>query len=164
MLRRKNIPIVYGGDKVNATLFFINDYINVWDDGTLGGMNVSFSGIYKKYSENYSIVVLSQDTDKDSETNWGYTAEDQEYILPYSSTMYLSISDLYGLTADQARYARNEIYARHGRKFKDKELQKYFDNCSWYYGFIEPGDFDESWLNEYEKENVKVIKEYENGL
>ena len=76
----------------------------------------------------------------------------------------MSISDLYGLTADQARYARNEIYARHGRKFKDKDLQKYFDNCSWYYGFIEPGDFDESWLNEYEKKNVKVIKEYENGL
>lgn len=152
------------GDEVNATLFFINDYINVWDDGTLGGMDVTFSGIYKKYSEIYSIVVPSQDTDKDSETNWDYAAEDKEYILPYSSTMYLSISDLYGLTADQARYARNEIYARHGRKFKDKDLQKYFDNCSWYYGFIEPGDFDESWLNEYEKKNVKVIKEYENGL
>lgn len=127
-------------------------------------MDVTFSGIYKKYSEIYSIVVPSQDTDKDSETNWDYAAEDKEYILPYSSTMYLSISDLYGLTADQARYARNEIYARHGRKFKDKDLQKYFDNCSWYYGFIEPGDFDESWLNEYEKKNVKVIKEYENGL
>lgn len=152
------------GDEVNATLFFINDYISVWDDGTLGGMNVTFSGIYKKYSENYSIVVPSQDTDKDSETNWDYAKEDKEYILPYSSTMYLSISDLYGLSADQARYARNEIYARHGRKFKDKDLQKYFDNCSWYYGFIEPEDFDESWLNEYEKENVKVIKEYENSL
>ncbi len=47
--------------------------------------------------------------------------------------------------------ARNEIYARHGRKFKDKTLQKYFDEKSWYEGEYEPDEFQETWLSLLER-------------
>ena len=59
------------------------------------------------------------------------------------------------------RIARNEIYARHGRRFRDSSLQSYFNNCSWYSGTIAPDSFNESVLNAYEKANVQTIKKYE---
>ena len=62
------------------------------------------------------------------------------------------------MTPTQLRYAKNEIYARHGRKFKDKELQIWFDSQEWYDGYIEPEDFDESVFSEIEKENILTIQ------
>lgn len=63
--------------------------------------------------------------------------------------------------AEQCRLARNEIYARHGRKFQDEAVQKYFEGCSWYEGLIEPDQFEEALLNEYEVSNRDLIVEYE---
>ncbi len=83
------------------------------------------------------------------------------YILPESSSKYLTDADLAGLTAEQLRLARNEIYARHGRKFKDAGIQNYFNSCAWYQPTIEPGAFQESWLNQYELANRDLIKNYE---
>lgn len=85
-----------------------------------------------------------------------------DYIFPESDSRYLKKSDLKNCDAKTLRLGRNEIYARYGRRFQDSELQEYFDSTSWYIGLIEPEDFDESVLNEYEKKNLKIIKEYEN--
>lgn len=90
--------------------------------------------------------------------------ETSEYILPNSDREYISKSDLYGLSEWEVRIARNEIMARHGRRFKDQSLQDYFDSCSWYYGTLSPDEFDKNYdsnLNEYEKKNATTIKEYE---
>ncbi len=87
--------------------------------------------------------------------------EDGEYMLPGSDTTYITMSDLKGFSAEECRIARNEIYARHGRKFDDEELQKYFDGKDWYHGTIALGDFTEDMLNEYELANRDVIVEYE---
>ncbi|MCC8028237.1 MAG: BspA family leucine-rich repeat surface protein, partial [Lachnospiraceae bacterium] len=95
------------------------------------------------------------------------TAEDDaadDYILPTSSAVYLTEADLEGLTQDELRYARNEIYARHGRKFDDAELQAYFDAKSWYSGTVESADFSDDMLNEYEKANLIQIKAREEAL
>lgn len=86
---------------------------------------------------------------------------EQQYILPNSASQYLSESDLEGLDAMTLRLARNEIYARHGRKFDDPNLQSYFDSCSWYIGTISPNDFQESILNKYEIANRDLIVAYE---
>ncbi len=92
-------------------------------------------------------------------------ASDGDYILPDSSTAYISESDIAGLTSEELRLARNEIYARHGRKFDNEGLQEYFNGKDWYNGTIEPDDFDDnSIFNEYEKENVKTIQDRENEL
>ena len=87
------------------------------------------------------------------------TADD--YILPDSSTSYLTKADLRGLSKDECRIARNEIYARHGRKFEDETLQAYFNSLDWYTPSIEPDDFDESMLNKYEVANRDLIVKYE---
>ena len=85
----------------------------------------------------------------------------QEYILPESSTRYLTKDELVGLTAEQCRIARNEIYARHGRMFKDEGLQNYFGSFDWYVPTIAPDDFQESMLNEYEIANRDLLVQYE---
>lgn len=87
--------------------------------------------------------------------------EKSEYILPQSDSELLSKSDLEGLSQDELRIARNEIYARHGRRFKDEELQKYFDECSWYNGTIDPDSFQDSMLSDIEHANKDLIVKYE---
>ena len=76
--------------------------------------------------------------------------------------MPLSASDLYGLSKDQLRIARNEIYARHGRMFNDASLQAYFNSKSWYRGTIAPSNFrDDSMLTKLERDNIKLIQSFE---
>ncbi len=86
----------------------------------------------------------------------------ENYIFPDSSTRYLTEEDLMGKSNEELRIGRNEIAARHGRKFKDEELQAYFDSKSWYFGYCEPDNFNtEYMLNEIEKKNMDFIKEHE---
>lgn len=88
-------------------------------------------------------------------------ARSAEYILMDSSTRELTSSDLYGMSSEQLELARNEIYARHGRKFDDPDIRAYFEAQSWYNGVIEPEDFTEDMLSEIEKRNIQFIKSYE---
>ncbi len=80
-----------------------------------------------------------------------------DYILPYSDTDDMEAAGIM-IFGDVARYAKNEIYARYGRKFNDRELQEYFNNRPWYNGTIEPDKFDESMLSDVEKKNVEYLK------
>ena len=83
------------------------------------------------------------------------------YVLPNSSSSYLSASDVKNLSSYQLMIARNEIYARHGRKFNDSELQAYFNSKSWYKGTVNPEDFSTSVFNDYEIQNIELIQSYE---
>lgn len=107
------------------------------------------------------IGVPAEEDSEESVQNSTAAVEAANYILPESSTRALTASDLAGLTKDQLRIARNEIYARHGRRFKDAGLQQYFDSQSWYQGTIAPDQFDEGVLSEVEKANIDLIKKYE---
>lgn len=83
-----------------------------------------------------------------------------DYILPYSDIEYISESELVGLDKRTSELALNEIYARHGRKFNDSSIQSYFNEKSWYDGFIEPEDFSDSVFNKYETKNIATIDSY----
>lgn len=86
---------------------------------------------------------------------------DSGYILPDSDSCYLSEYDISGLSWQELCYARNEIYARHGRMFQSAELTNYFATKSWYFGYVTPADFSTSVFNEYEKANVSLLDQYE---
>ena len=79
-------------------------------------------------------------------------------IFPDSSERLLTQADVAGLSAWELQLARNEIYARHGRRFTNQELQAYFDGCSWYQGTIAPADFDEGVFNDVELANIAFLK------
>ncbi len=83
------------------------------------------------------------------------------YIIPDSDKRLLTQEDLSHIgTTAFLRYAKNEIYARHGRQFASADLDAYFNSKNWYTGTIAPEQFDESVLSEIEKENVNFIQEY----
>ena len=70
----------------------------------------------------------------------------------------LAETTLDNMFAEDLRVLRNEVYARHGRVFKDKQLQGYFETQSWYRA---NPDFKDEQLNEIEAANLKKIVEAE---
>ncbi|MDO4615586.1 MAG: YARHG domain-containing protein, partial [Lachnospiraceae bacterium] len=99
---------------------------------------------------------------ENTETN----TQNTEYILVNSASKYLSAVDVQNLSAEELRLARNEIFARHGRTFRDAELQSYFDSCSWYSGTVDPDTFDSqkgNILSAVEQANLALIQEMENS-
>ncbi|MDO5418207.1 MAG: YARHG domain-containing protein [Lachnospiraceae bacterium] len=88
----------------------------------------------------------------------------QEYLIPDSSIRALTAADVAGMTKEQLRLARNEIYARHGRMFTSEDLQNYFNGKSWYRGTISAQSFTDSMLSQLEKDNIKVIQQAEEAL
>ena len=102
-----------------------------------------------------------QNTTEPESIDDGSSDADDDYILPDSGTRKLTNSDLEGLDANELELARNEIYARAGRRFNTDYIQDYFDDKWWYVGTIEPEDFTEDMLNDVEKYNVNFIRNYE---
>ena len=74
------------------------------------------------------------------------------------STKAVTQKLLEGMFLEDARKLRQEIYARRGRVFKDRWLQKYFESFGWY----KPNPrFSEAALSAVEKKNVRTILTYE---
>ena len=117
-----------------------------------------------QYNTTINNTIYEPAYEEPANNNTSYAYETEEFILPKSNERILQKSDLYGLTKWQCKIARNEIYARHGRLFKDDELQNYFTSCSWYKGRIDPDDFSESVLNEVELANRDLIVNYEKEM
>jgi hypothetical protein len=68
----------------------------------------------------------------------------------------LTRAELQYLSADQLRIARNEIFARKGRYFRDDRLRAHFSQFPWY----DPYTYDVS-LNAVEQANVSLIQSLE---
>ena len=74
------------------------------------------------------------------------------------STKPVTRALLEGLFLEDASQMRQEIYARHGKVFKEPWLQKYFSSFAWYKA--DP-DFTDANLTEVEKQNIALIAAYE---
>ena len=132
-----------------------------WYAGIVPADQFSESVLSKTEKTNISTIKAYEDyLDGDSDTG-SSTVTNGDYIIPDSSTRYLSDSDVRGLDDHTLMLARNEIYARHGRKFNDAEIRAYFESKSWYYPTIDPADFTEDMLSDVEKSNIALIKSYE---
>lgn len=85
-------------------------------------------------------------------------AAQENKLREWLSTNLIDENFLGPLFAEDLRVLRNEMYARHGRVFKDKALQKYFEAQPWYKANPE---FKDEELNETEVANLAKIKEAE---
>lgn len=128
-----------------------------------------------KAGENYFVIKNSQPQEQIADildivptveytVMFNYPKNASDYILPMSDRGYLTEDDLKTLSKDELRLARNELYARHGRLFKDQELQAYFNTFDWYDGRIAPDKFSDSMLNMYEIANRDLIVAYEEKM
>ncbi len=78
------------------------------------------------------------------------------FLFPDSDRRNLTRAELSKLSSEQLRIARNEIYARKGRYFKDQQLAAYFARMPWY----KPYAWDVS-LSAVEQANVTLIQSLE---
>jgi len=68
---------------------------------------------------------------------------------------------LHGLSLNELRLLRNEVYARHGRKFQAEWLSQYFFSQPWY----RPDEnFKDEELSGADKQNVEIIVAYEKKI
>jgi len=79
-----------------------------------------------------------------------------DFLLADSNVRYLTRAELQGLSADRLHLARNEIFARRGRYFKDDALRAYFEQFPWY----QPHAWDVP-LTPVEKANIGLIASIE---
>lgn len=77
---------------------------------------------------------------------------------PETSTKLLSYTDVENLDIYELGYMRNEIYARHGYSFKNKEWRYVFEETDWY---MPMGVDIRHQLSDTEIENIGLIYEYE---
>ena len=110
-----------------------------------------------------------QETDQEVEIQDGTEEDDMmvepEYILANSNTEKLTEADLAGLTKEQLRLARNEIYARNGMIFGVTDLDEYFKTKSWYTPKYKSDEFyDTVEMNAIEEANVEFILQLEKSM
>lgn len=111
--------------------------------------------------EDSSGMLITKDSLKKKANTMSNTSE---YILPNSDSILLTSADVSGLSLQQINYAKNEIYARHGRLFDSPELQKYFNSKDWYSGRIDASSFNDSMLSDIEKKNAEFLSSVEFGI
>lgn len=90
------------------------------------------------------------------------TDADANYIFPESSTRALTREEVEAHTKEELRFARNEIFARHGMIFGVDDLNEYFSSKSWYNPTIPAEEFYERVeMSMIEEKNIVLIQEVE---
>lgn len=91
-----------------------------------------------------------------------YSSYDNGYVIPDSTSRYITPGEIKMMTLQEICYAKNEIFARHGRIFQSQELKDFFNSKSWYYGSVSPNNFSYSVFNSFETANVEALQTAEN--
>ncbi len=86
--------------------------------------------------------------------------------LPSPKYLFLSEraigdQDLANKSALELDIMRNEVFARYGRRFKDPELQSYFNTQPWYKPIYEADKFPEDLLTATEIKNVNYLSDFQ---
>ena len=106
-----------------------------------------------------------RETESETETESEIEADTRsEYIFPDMDTRYLTQDEVSKLSLQAVCYAKNELYARHGRKFLSEELKDYFNDKTWYEGTVDPDSFSPGVFNTYENDNLLLLVSAEEKL
>ena len=121
------------------------------------------------YLQRYQEMFAEDEEEETSAEEGGEAGEEKEekepwFIFPDSSHEELTKEDLVGLSAADLRKAVNEIYARHGRKFKSADLNEYFSEKPWYRGIYSPDEFDNGSISSLEYKNINLMEDVRKSL
>ena len=102
-----------------------------------------------------SVIIVTPESSKTPTpvTPSGYS----DYLGLGVSSRYISRSEILGYSASQLQLEINEMYARHGYKFKGGEYYNYFSGFSWYNPDTSSMDVAASRFNSYELSNLKIL-------
>jgi hypothetical protein len=105
-------------------------------------------------TENASSSPAQQDAEANEDTNPAFAGEK----FAATREVELTVPDVNESSLSEITYAINEMFARHGADFRDKQTKKQFSEFSWY----QPRagltlDQIESEFSDLEKQNLKVL-------
>lgn len=106
--------------------------------------------------ERYNVGFLRTLERQPRQKTQAINSDNQPWLLPYSNNRLITKSELRHYSKTELRYARNEIFARHGYIFSSQDLKQYFSSKSWY-----KPKTKQVHLSEIESANVKLIKSME---
>ena len=120
---------------------------------SISGLNITDGSLERFKQKHPNCTIYSQSRSEELENP-------DAYLMPQSNVYALSETFLKDYSTYDLWIAKNEIFARKGRRFENEELQSYFNEKSWYHGVIESDDFDpDAMLNDAEKANVELMIE-----
>ncbi|MBQ0001780.1 MAG: YARHG domain-containing protein [Clostridiales bacterium] len=88
----------------------------------------------------------------------------ENYLVPEADSRKYTKEEISDMSLQVVCYAKNEIYARHGRLFVSQELSEYFNEQSWYKGTVSPNSFSQSVFNTNENANIRLLSDREHEL
>lgn len=159
------IYFVFNGEKSGSSVTSEQTPLKVSQPGKkekklVDSISITAEGYVKKPKENKKTETKKKESKKAEEK----TETSDDYICSKSNSDILTDADIKGLSAQKLNYARNEIYARHGRMFDSQELQDYFSSKSWYKGIYSASDFDANYsglLSDIERKNIEFLSSAE---
>lgn len=104
------------------------------------------------------IVQAQEEEEPDPTSSPTPTGSAVENLAGLGASRRLTHADLQGMSARDLTLARNSLYARHGRPFKDAELRRYFQAQPWY---REDPSYQDSVLSPLERANAGFIMRYQ---
>jgi len=184
-IERKNLEILSGAQKRQRKVALLPGDMQFFEDRTISEqmlhglslheLRLLRNEIYARHGRMFRAEWLQQyfffqpwyapeENFKDEELS-GNDKLNVETIVKYENRIHQELSTtpitrvlLEGLFLEDASQMRQEIYARHGKVFKEPWLQKYFSSFDWYKA--DP-NFSEASLSEVEKKNIAMIAAYE---
>lgn len=122
---------------------------------------------YTEFSGSYKKAYIPQ-----ADITGAFSASymNKDFMIDDSDVREITEADLAGKSLAELRIARNEIFARHGRQFKDHMLNQWFYSKTWYLNIgakYAPDDFDKMTpnpLSALELRNANFIKDYEEKI
>ena len=185
VIERKNLEILSGAQKKQRNVALLPGDMEFFENRTISEqmlhglslheLRLLRNEIYARHGRMFRAEWLQQyffsqpwyapdENFKDEELS-GNDKLNVETIVKFENKVHQELSTtpitralLEGLFLEDASQMRQEIYARHGKVFKEPWLQKYFSSFDWYKA--DP-DFTEAALTEVEKKNIATIAAYE---
>ena len=184
-IERKNLEILSGAQKRQRNVALLPGDMEFFENKTISEqmlqglslheLRLLRNEIYARHGRMFRAEWLQQyfyfqpwynadENFKDEELS-GNDKVNVETIVKYENKIHQELSTkpiartlLEGLFLEDASQMRQEIYARHGKMFKEPWLQKYFSSFDWYKA--DP-NFTDAALTEVEKKNIATIAAYE---
>jgi hypothetical protein len=185
VMERKNLEILSGAQKRQRKVALLPGDMQFFEDRaiteqmlhglSLHELRLLRNEIYARHGRMFRAEWLQQyfffqpwynpdENFKDDELS-GNDKINVETIVKYENKIHQELGTkpitralIEGLFIEDASQMRQEIYARHGKVFKEPWLQKYFSSFDWYKA--DP-NFSEASLSEVEKKNIATIAAYE---
>jgi hypothetical protein len=88
------------------------------------------------------------------------TGASGEQVAADSSSTLLSEDTVKNMSQNEIQTAINEIYARHGYKFKDQAIYDYFSAYDWYTPKYSDQEDAKAEFNSTENANIELLQKY----